>query len=146
MKNVLFCSALHNTLLTAVFAFVSLLSAQAQARIEVFTSDEQPFTLTINGRKINAEPATNVTADLVGSAWSLKVVFADSSLQSIVERIESPAPNVDMQFELIRKKGQYKLKNLQVEQSVKNMAKGAGGMGLELLIDEMSNKLREKTK
>lgn len=138
MKRHLFFTA---TLFTA--AFFLCLPAQslfAQARMEVFITDDEPFHLIVNGKKINDEPSTNASTELIGAVWSVKVKFVNEKLDAVSERIISTTPGTDMQFELVRENDQYKLCNLQTVIQTKALIEDATRQSVDILLGQIRYK------
>lgn len=128
----------HALLYLLAFCFSVLTQTlSAQARMEVFVTDDEPFHLIINGKKINDEPATNASAELIGAVWSIKVQFVNTKLDPIVERIISTSPGTDMQFELVRDNDQYKLQNLQTVIQTKRLIEGATRQSVDILLGHL---------
>lgn len=60
------------------------LRAQIAHDLTVFSEEGLPFTLLVNGRTINVEPATSVTAENINFDYARVMVrFADESLEPI---------------------------------------------------------------
>lgn len=108
----------HALLLLFAGLLACTLHAQIGHDLTVFSEDGLPFTLTLNGQVINAEPATSVTAKDVSFGFArVAVNFADEAIPGLERKnlqIATPgtAPSgpVAVVYAIKEKKGEQKLR------------------------------------
>lgn len=140
MKNALSFFAHFRFPFTLSAIFLLSQTVYSQARMEVFITDDEPFYLIVNGKKINDEAATNASTALIGAVWSVKVKFVNEKLDAVSERIISTTPGTDMQFELVRENDQYKLRNLQTVIQTKALIEDATRQSVDILLGQIKFK------
>ena len=95
------------------------LNAQIAHDVEVFSEDGKKFTLYLNGRQINEEPAANVRIENIEQDQvSSRIVFEDTSIPDINTKyfqigkpgIETSPPQATVYRIVLTKKKGYKLR------------------------------------
>ncbi|GAB4408131.1 MAG: hypothetical protein OHK0053_34850 [Microscillaceae bacterium] len=99
MKKLLF---LHLLWLTVLFA-------QAQTNLSIFSQDGERFWLVVNGVRQNVNPSANVRVEaLTGDAWKAKVVFANEKLLEIDKTIYTYEQNTEQTYVILKnRKNEY---------------------------------------
>ncbi len=100
---------LISTLIFVCLAVSSIL-AQSNSNVTFFTPEGEPFTLVLNGSRINDKPQTSVTAKNVAGRLFVKVIFEDADLGEISDKCsvgEYEAVGYKIQA---NKKGVYQIK------------------------------------
>lgn len=95
------------------------LQAQIAHDLEVYSEDGKKFTLFLNGRQVNEDPAANVRLENIQQDQvSARVVFEDTSIPPINQKyfqigepgIETSAPQSTVYRIVLTKKKGYKLR------------------------------------
>lgn len=99
------------SLFIGIFFFLAVtLSAQVVNNMVVFCNDGEPFTLILNGERINMEPQTRVVAKgLTLKKYQTKVIFKNESIKEANTTITFFSSGFECEFGL-NKKGKKKYK------------------------------------
>lgn len=76
--------------LSLFLSFLSFLTySQVNSNIVIFSEDEKPFILRLNGVQSNSDPKTNVRVEgIPGTTYKMRIVFADTSLGALNETVD----------------------------------------------------------
>ena len=102
MKRIFFCLFLLSTLSTF---------SQVVNNMVVFFNDGEPFTLILNGERINMEPQTRVKAEgLTLKKYQTKVIFKNGNIKEANTTITFFNTGFECEFSLNKKaKKKYKI-------------------------------------
>jgi hypothetical protein len=98
---------------TTLFALLSIsaLWGQSHSNVTFFAVEGEPFTLVLNGKKINKTPESSVTDTNVASRINVKIIFEDTDLGEIADNFYLNYEYQAVSFKIeANKKGIYKIK------------------------------------
>lgn len=89
--------------------------AQSNNNLIVFSEDGSSFTLFLNNIQQHEKPESNIwVGGLNAPVFKAKIIFEDASKPVVEENIYFPEDNSEVTYQIIEKKGKYKLRGYSI--------------------------------